>query len=109
MINADYSILQTTDNFIEVVMFGEKHHIDKGYLRWSLQQVDGWQRNFNNFTACLMGLIDKADNNKKKRIAKGFPAEVFAYLLWYYGQDLVSCDREKYLDTLITALNKGEI
>lgn len=32
MANTDFEITQVTKNFIEVNMFGEKTHIDKGYL-----------------------------------------------------------------------------
>ena len=67
MANTDFEILQVTKNFIKINMFGEKLDIDKGYLRWALGEVIGWQKGRSNFTARLMGLIAKADNNNKKK------------------------------------------
>lgn len=101
MTNADYEVTQVTKNFIEVNLYGEKTHIDKGYLHWALGEVIGWQQGRTNFTACLMALIAKADNNNRKKIAKGFREEVFAYLLWYYKEGLITVeDSEKFIGKL---------
>lgn len=101
MANTDFEITQVTKNFIEVNMFGEKTHIDKGYLHWALGEVIGWQQGRTNFTARLMALIAKADNGNRKKIAKGFREEVFAYLLWYHKEGLISCeDSEQFIGKL---------
>ena len=99
--NTDFEILQVTRNFIEINLFGEKTHIDKGYLYWCLGEVIGWQKGRSNFTAKLMALIAKADSNNKKRLAKGFTEEVFAYLLWYHKEGLINVEKsEEYIEKL---------
>lgn len=99
--NTDFEILQVTKSFIEVNLLGKKTHIDKGYLRWALGEVLGWQQGRTNFTAKLMALIAKADNDNKKKIAKGFAEEVFAYFLWYHKEGLINNEKsEKYIENL---------
>lgn len=93
--NTDYQILQINKNFIEVDLLGKKTHIDKGYLHWALGEVLGWQRGNSNFTALLMGLIAKADGENKKKLALGFPTEVFAYFLWFYKEGLVNYEKSE--------------
>lgn len=97
----DFEIIQVTKNMIEINLYGEKVHIDKKDLYWALGEVIGWQQCRSNFTARLIGLIAKADTSNRKRLAKGFKEEVFAYLLWYHKEGLISCeDSEQYIEKL---------
>lgn len=99
--NIDYEILQVSRNLIEVSLFGEKIHIDKDNLYKALGEVIHWQKRASNFTAQLMGLIAKADFFNRVKLAKGFPEEVFAYLLWYWEDGLVECEEEEeYIEKL---------
>jgi hypothetical protein len=41
-----------------------------------------WKIGRDNFTACLFGLIAKADPSNRMRIGKGFPLEVEIFEEW---------------------------
>lgn len=71
---------------IEVTLYNKIYLMNKGYLRWALGEVRRWQGGATNFTCKLMELIAKADCENKKKIAKAFPEEVFAYLMWYHNE-----------------------
>lgn len=99
--NIDYEILGVSKNLIEVNLFGEKKNIDKQNLYVALGQVLNWQKKANNFTAQLIGLIAKADVFNQQKLAKSFPDEVFAYLLWYWEDGLVEYEEdENYVEKL---------
>ena len=101
VLNSDVEILSVSKNLIEVRMFGENSHISKDYLNWALGEVIGWQQGRSNFTARLMGLIAKADSSNKRKIAKGFTTEVFAYFLWYHKKGLIECEKSsEYMQEL---------
>ena len=41
------------------------------------------------------------DNGNKKKIAKGFAEEVFAYFLWYHKEGLINYEKsEDYIEKL---------
>ena len=97
----DFEIIQVTKNMIEINLYGKKIHIDKEDLYWALGEVIGWQQGRSNFTARLMGLIAKADSSNKRKIAKGFTTEVFAYFLWYHKKGLIECEKSsEYMQEL---------
>lgn len=97
----NYEILGVSKNLIEVNLFGEKKNIDKKNLYTALGQVLNWQMKTSNFTAQLIGLIAKADVFNRQKLAKSFPDEVFAYLLWYWQDGFIEYgEDENYVEKL---------
>lgn len=86
MANEFFTIKSTTKNFVDVVLFNKLVVTDKARVRWALGEVRRWQEGATNFTCKLMELIAKADCNNKMKIAKAFPEEVLAYLMWYHNE-----------------------
>lgn len=55
----------------------------------AVKELFYWQfgNNPTNFTARLFDLMTKADLENAARLAKAFPVEAQAYLLWYHAPD----------------------
>ena len=52
-----------------------------------MSELKRWQYSGgSNFTLQLFNLISKADDENKQKILIGFPAEICAYLMWYYKE-----------------------
>ena len=61
------------------------YDISKSQLANALIHLEYWQNEhqLSNFSSKLFELISKADKENLKKIFKGFPARVTAYILWY--------------------------
>lgn len=53
-------------------------------LTTAIRELYHWRKDENatNFHAKLYDLIAKADRLNRRKIAAGFPAEVYAFVLW---------------------------
>ena len=79
--------MSETKSMVDFVIEGKKYCVMKDYLWWALSEVKRWQYyGGSNFTLQLFALIAKADDGNKQKILKGFPAEVCAYLMWFYKE-----------------------
>ena len=84
MLEMTVAEMKMTKSFVECVVDGKIYNLSKSYLLLAINEVKRWQYGgATNFTAKLIGLIAKADSSNKRKIFKGFPEEVIAYLMWY--------------------------
>ena len=76
-----------TKNMVDFIVNDKKYCVMKGRLKWALYELKRWQYcGGSNFTCKLFDLIAKADDSNKQKILMGFPAEMCAYLMWYYKE-----------------------
>ena len=68
-------------------MFFGKRVSAEGKPTKTVKVPSAWERDFNdssatNFRALLFRMIQKADADNLRKLAKGFPVEVEAYKVW---------------------------
>lgn len=80
---------KTQITFVEVEDTGSVLVIKKKSLESAVRELKHWQDNpsASNFTSQLYNIMCKADSDNKKKILKGFPARMVAYLLWLDAPD----------------------
>lgn len=93
--------IQETKSFLvfEEMTTGARFDVQKVQLEKAVRELKNWQDNLfsSNFSAMLYNLICKADIDNKKKLLKGFPARMCAYILWYTSKDKEEF-YEKYLN-----------